>query len=188
MNRAVFLDRDGVLNEDPGFLHRLDELVFFPGVVDALTKLSQTDYKIIIVTNQAGIGRGIFTEKEYVQFEKAYLKRLSQLSSNQIRIDKVYFCPHHPEKGLGIYKRPCTCRKPNPGMLLTARDEFDLDLSQCFMVGDKRSDIQAGKSVDCKTILVKTGCGGQGGSGCIVKPNFEVKDLSGAVDLVVSAG
>jgi D,D-heptose 1,7-bisphosphate phosphatase len=185
MNKAIFIDRDGVLNEDPGFLHRLEDLRFYPGVVEALTRLAKTDYKIIIVTNQAGIGRGIFTEEEYLSFEKAYLRTLADLSANQIRIDKVYFCPHHPDKGLGKYKQHCACRKPEPGMLLQARRDYDLDLSLCVMIGDKRSDIQAGQAAGCRTILVETGCGGRGGGGCSVKPDLEAEDLLVAIDLII---
>jgi D-glycero-D-manno-heptose 1,7-bisphosphate phosphatase len=152
MNKAIFLDRDGVLNEDPGFLHRIEDLKFYPGVIDALIEFSQTDYIIVIVTNQPGIGRGYYTEKEYLAFEKEYLYELDRLSDGKIRIDKVYYCPHHPTAGIGKYKIVCECRKPASGMLLNAQKEFNIDFSLSYMIGDKRSDIQAGKTVGCKTI------------------------------------
>jgi D-glycero-D-manno-heptose 1,7-bisphosphate phosphatase len=178
MNKAIFLDRDGVLNEDPGFLHRIEDLKFYPGVIDTLIEFSKTDYKIIIVTNQPGIGRGIYTEEEYLAFEKEYLNKLDQLSAGKIRIDKVYHCPHHPIAGLGKYKTICDCRKPAPGMLLNAQKKFNIDFSLSYMIGDKKSDIQAGQVVGCKTILVETGCGGKGGAGSSVSPDSQIKNLT----------
>jgi D-glycero-D-manno-heptose 1,7-bisphosphate phosphatase len=177
MNKAIFLDRDGVLNEDPGFLHKIEDLKFYPGVIYTLIELSKTDYKIIIVTNQPGIGRGLYSELEYLAFEKEYLDRLAKQSEGKIRIDKIYYCPHHPTKGIGKYKKICECRKPEPGMLLNAQKDFNIDFSKSFMIGDKRSDIQAGQTVGCKTILVETGCAGKGGEGCDVSPDFILKQL-----------
>lgn len=177
-NSAIFLDRDGVLNEDPGFLHEIAKLRFYPGIIDSLMKLAESQFKIIIITNQPGIGRGFFSESEYKKFEKKYLERLNEESKGRIRIDGIYHCPHHPEKGIGEYKVKCTCRKPEPGMLLDAGKDYDVDFGTSYMVGDKRSDIQAGVSAGCKTILVKTGCGGEGGTGCDVVPDYIISDLN----------
>ena len=178
MRKAVFIDRDGVLNEDPGFLHEIDKLKFYPGIIDTLVELSKTDYLIVIVTNQPGIGRGIYSETEYKKFENAYMDELGRISKNRIRIDRIYYCPHHPTKGIGKYKTICKCRKPAPGMLKRAAEEYDIDFFHSYMIGDKRSDIQAGKAVGCKTVLVRTGCGGKGGDFESVEPDYILDSLA----------
>ena len=181
MNKAIFLDRDGVINEDTGFLHQRENIIFYPEAIKALCVLAETDYKIIIVTNQPGIGRGIYTEKQYKDFEKEYLDELGKASNCRRRIDRIYYCPHHPTAGIGKYKIQCICRKPEPGMILQAQKDYNISLPDSYMIGDKRSDIAAGKAAGCKTMLVKTGYAGKGGEDSNVEPDFTFKNLYYAI-------
>lgn len=178
--KAIFLDRDGVINKEVDFLHKIEDLQFIPGVIESLKKLSalpEDEYKIVIVSNQPVLGRGMCTKEEFEIFTKQYLDALQKES---IRIDDYLYCPHHPTKGIGDYKQDCDCRKPKPGLLLQAKEKFGIDLANSFMVGDKRSDIKAGQQVGCFSILVKTGYGGQGGEGDEVTPDKICKDLKEA--------
>jgi D,D-heptose 1,7-bisphosphate phosphatase len=181
---ALFFDRDGVLNKDTGYTHKIADLEFYEGVIDTLKAVSKTGYKIFIITNQPGIGIGLFSEEVYLAFESAFIEELKRLSDNNIRIDKVYHCPHHPEKGLGKYRTACSCRKPAPGMLLQADNEFGIDFASSYLIGDKRSDIMAGKTAGCKTVLVETGCAGKGGKGCEVEPDYAISNLSELLDIL----
>ncbi len=143
--KAVFLDRDGTINKnEPEFVHKKEDFKFIPGVLAALKNLSRTDYKIIIVTNQSGIGRGYFTEKD---LQKLHQWMLGQLKKENIRIDKIYYCPHHP-------KNNCFCRKPKPGMIEMAVKDFGINLSKSWVIGDSERDILMGKEVNLKTILL----------------------------------
>lgn len=181
---ALFFDRDGVLNKDTGYTHKLSDLEFYEDTIDTLQAVAKSDYKIFIITNQPGIGIGLFSEEDYFNFEKIFSDKLDILSDNTIRIDKVYHCPHHPEKGKGSYKIKCGCRKPAPGMLLQADKDFGIDFSSSYLIGDKRSDIMAGKAAGCKTILVETGCAGKGGEGCEVIPDYSISNLSVLLDVL----
>ena len=183
MNRAVFLDKDGVINEDTGFVCRLEDFHLISGVEPALQKLSVTNFKVIIVSNASVVGRGMCTEREFMVFRDAYL---SYLKDKGIRIDGAYHCFHHPVHGIGTYKIDCECRKPNPGMLASGIEQFNIDAAESYTVGDRRSDIAAGNAVGCRTILVETGWGGKGGTGCKVNPDFVVKDLSAAIELILA--
>ena len=133
MNKAIFLDRDGVINEEVGFLHQKENIKFYPQAIDALKILSRSAYKIIIITNQAGIGRGLYTEEEYRIFEGEYIDELAKFAK-EIRIDKIYHCPHHPAEGIGEYKVDCECRKPKPGMLFQAQKDFNLNLGESYLI------------------------------------------------------
>lgn len=156
-NRAVFLDRDGVIVvEPPHYAHRIDQLKLISRASRAIKILNQKGFRTIVVSNQAGIARGYFKEEEARRFNKEMERRLRIQGA---KIDAVYFCPHHPEAEEISYRRVCRCRKPNPGMLHAAAKKFEIDLARSFLVGDKLSDIKAGKRVGCKTILVRTGHG-----------------------------
>jgi len=153
--RAVFLDRDGVLNVDNGYVSQVDDFEFIEGVIDACKKLKDKGYLLVVITNQSGIARGYFSEK---QFHTLTEWMDWSLADRGVDLDGIYYCPHHAEKGLGKYKIDCNCRKPKPGMLLSAIDELNIDVSDSILVGDKMSDIEAGIAAGVKTnYLVKTG-------------------------------
>lgn len=154
MNKVIFLDRDGTIIQDKGYMHRIEDLEFLPFSVNGLKRLQNQGYALIIVTNQSGIGRGFCNELDYFNF-RDFLH--SELKRQGVLITAEYFCPHHPHGGIGKYKANCDCRKPKPGMLETAAKDFNLDLKECWMIGDKSSDIGAGKNAGCKTIHVLTG-------------------------------
>ncbi|MDA1148861.1 MAG: HAD family hydrolase [Bacteroidetes bacterium] len=141
MNKGIFLDRDGVLNEDFGYVYRWEDFKFLPGVIESLRLFSFYNYKLIIVTNQSGIGRGFYSTEEFWILTK---KMQSYLEGMSVQIDGVYFCPHLPIEDQEV--ETCLCRKPLPGLILQAADEHDIDLSLSVMVGDKPSDTLAGKA------------------------------------------
>lgn len=146
----VFLDRDGVINEDRGYVSSPQEVVILEGVVEGIRVLNQNGLKVVVVTNQSGVARGYFSES-IVQYINEYIRR--KLAQNNATIDAFYYCPHHPKIGPGDYKKNCNCRKPKPGMILEAMDDFDVS-EPCFLVGDSLRDIQAGIRAGCKTYLV----------------------------------
>ena len=152
---AVFLDRDGVINREDSYVHRVDEFHFNDGVFDACLEMSKAGYQLIVITNQAGIARGYYTEADFHRLTKWMLGEFRQ---HGIEIGGVYYCPHHPVHGVGDYRRDCDCRKPAPGMILRAVQEHSLDLQRSILVGDKITDIEAGRAagVGC-CILVLTG-------------------------------
>jgi len=152
---AIFLDRDGIINKERDYVHTIDEFHFIDGVFDACREMSKAGYRLIIITNQAGIARGYYTEDEFHHLTKWMLGEFRQ---HGIEIDDVYYCPHHPVHGVGEYNRDCDCRKPAPGMILRAAQEHSLDLQRSILVGDKVTDIEAGRAagVGC-CILVLTG-------------------------------
>lgn len=139
---ALFLDRDGVINVDHGYVHDPENFEFIDGIFDLVREANFRNYKVIVVTNQAGIGRGYYTEH---QFHVLTQWMLSQFALRNTHIDHVYFCPFHPSDGIGKYRCESELRKPAPGMLLKAKDEHRLDLASSILVGDKLSDMQAGQ-------------------------------------------
>ena len=137
---AVFLDRDGVINVDSGYVGDWDSFVFLPGVIEAMRALCDAGYALVIVTNQSGIGRGFYTEED---FQVLTERMCNELSRHGVSIAGVYFCPHLPEAALPQYRKTCDCRKPKPGLIHRALEELDIDLTRSAMVGDKSSDMQA---------------------------------------------
>jgi D-glycero-D-manno-heptose 1,7-bisphosphate phosphatase len=180
-HRAIFLDRDGTLNEDTGFTHELDRLRLLPGVVAGLRALTALGYRLVIVTNQSGIARGRFSEDDMRRFNDALIDRLAD---EGIEIAGIYFSPYHPTEGIGRYRRDSPCRKPRPGMLLAAGRDLDLDLPASFAIGDKKSDMAAGQAAGCRTILVRTGHGGRGEPELEVEPDAVATDLEHAAGLI----
>jgi len=155
MNKAVFLDRDGVINHDHAYVSKIEDFEFIDGVFDACQQFIQQGFMIIVVTNQSGIGRGYYSEQDFNVLTE-WMK--SEFNKHQIPITEVYFCPHHPKKALPEYLKECDCRKPMPGMLNQAIKQFDIDVTQSIMVGDKISDLQAAQAAGIKTkILVESG-------------------------------
>ncbi|MFI4910555.1 MAG: D-glycero-alpha-D-manno-heptose-1,7-bisphosphate 7-phosphatase [Sedimentisphaeraceae bacterium JB056] len=149
--RAVFLDRDDTIVDDPGYITKPEQVKLLPGVGDALRRLRLLGYKLIIVTNQSAVARGMITEDDLSLINN---KLLSLLDAKGIKIEKVYYCPFHPEGIIEEYKKESYLRKPNPGMLFTARDEMDIDLEASWMIGDSFRDVSAGKAAGCHTILI----------------------------------
>lgn len=141
MNRALFLDRDGVINVDKNYIYKIEDFQFFPGIFDLLKFFQSKGFLLIVITNQAGIGRGYYSETD---FHRLTAWMLRQFESRGIRITKVYYAPSHPDYGIGVYKREDQFRKPNPGMILYAKEEFDIDLGRSILIGDQESDIEAG--------------------------------------------
>jgi len=150
-NKAIFLDRDGVINEEVSHLSNPDNFRFIEGSIEALKILKNLGYLLIVITNQAGIARGYFSE---AKLEEIHNKMKRILNENYIKLDDIFYCPHHPD-----FTGPCDCRKPNPGMILKARDIYNIDLKESFMVGDTLKDIETGLAAKCQTVLVLTGYG-----------------------------
>ena len=138
MNKAIFLDRDGVINVDKVHVYLKEDFEFSEGIFNLVRKYTDTGYLIIVITNQAGIAKGVYSEKEYLDLTGWMI---GQFRKEGILISRVYHCPHHPD-----ITGECLCRKPNPGMILQAIKDFDLDISQCVLIGDKESDLQAGRN------------------------------------------
>lgn len=150
-NKALFLDRDGVINIDFGYVHKKEDFVFIDGIFEIVAFASSQGYKIIIATNQAGIGRGFYNES---QFNELTFWMIKEFNKRGCKIDRVYFSPYHPEAGIGVYKEDHYSRKPNPGMLLQAKDDFDLDLSKSFIIGDRESDMIAGAKAGVGNLIL----------------------------------
>jgi len=155
-NKAVFLDRDGVINEDFGFVHRIEDFHIYPEVFPALRKLQEAGFKLLIVTNQSGIAVGYYTEEDFLKLTE---HMLSVFEREGIKIDRVYYCPHHPEGIVEKFKMKCSCRKPESGMIKQGIEEFNIDPSLSFLIGDKENDIKAAHKEGIRAALVKTGQG-----------------------------
>lgn len=165
MNRrpALFLDRDGVINVDHAYVCRPQDFEFIDGIFDLCRKARRLGYWIFVVTNQAGIGRGYYSEQD---FHNLTQWMCDAFSAQEADIDEVYFCPFHPEHGIGEYKIDSDCRKPKPGMIVQATQEYDIDLGGSILVGDKIWDIQAGVSagVGRNLLYVANAPAGPGGN------------------------
>ena len=138
--KVIFLDRDGTLNVEVNYLHRKEDLVLLPGVPEALKAFKDQGYKLVVITNQAGVARGYYTEDDVRELHR-YMNEL--LAEQGAEIDGFYYCPHHPEHGIGKYKIQCHCRKPETGMFEMAEQDFDVDKASSWMIGDKLIDIEA---------------------------------------------
>lgn len=141
--RALFLDRDGVINVEKNYVHRIEDFEFLPGIFELCATARELDYLLVVITNQAGIGRGYYTEAD---FQRLTDWMLGEFRAHGIDIARVYHCPYHSTAGLGEYKRESFDRKPNPGMILRARQDLGLDLGGSILLGDKDSDIEAGRA------------------------------------------
>lgn len=156
LRKAVFLDRDGTINEEKNYLHRVEDFSFIPGVPQAIRRLNQAGYLVVVVTNQSGVARGFF---ELADVHKLHEHVNCLLAYDQAHVDAFFICPHHPEAGEGIWRQRCDCRKGAPGLLLQAARQMHIDLSRSFMVGDKDADMEAGLNAGCTPLLVLTGYG-----------------------------
>lgn len=175
MHKAVFIDRDGTLNvAKESYVFRIEDFEVYPDVVEGMKLLSKTDYKLIIISNQAGIAKKLYAEKDTEMFNE-HLKKF--IIENDGRIDCIYYCPHQPQDS-------CDCRKPGTGMLIKAKNDFNLDLKKSFVIGDQMTDIEMGKRAGCKTILIKTGYGGDDKK-IDVKPDFTAENLLEAANIIL---
>lgn len=153
--KAAFIDRDGVINEERNYVHRIADFVLLPGVIQGLILLRDAGYRLIVVTNQSGIARGYFDQ---VEMDRLHNHLRAQLAENGVALDAIYFCPHHPQGVIRSLAIKCDCRKPSPGMLLQAAMDFDLDLAASVLIGDKLSDVEAGKCAGVgRTVIVESG-------------------------------
>ena len=150
--RAIFLDRDGVLNEDRGYVYRPKDLTWCKGAMDALVQLAAADFLLIVVTNQSGVARGYYREEDVIAFHAAMQLQLS--SARGIELDAFYYCPHHPQGTVTGFTKVCTCRKPQPGLLNQARRDFSISLKDSWMVGDKPTDVLCGQQLKLSTIQI----------------------------------
>ena len=184
MNKAVFLDRDGVITQEPPhYAHRVDELKFIKKSPEAIRLLNENNFVVIIVSNQSGIARGYYPEEDTVVFNKAMEQKLAKIGAH---IDAIYYCPHHPEAKIEKYRIDCDCRKPKNGMLKKAAKNMILDLKKSYIVGDRWSDIEAGKTTGCKTILVRTGSEGKSLKSNKITCDYIANDLYDAVEHILS--
>jgi D-glycero-D-manno-heptose 1,7-bisphosphate phosphatase len=156
LRRAAFVDRDGVINVERSFVYRIEDFTFLPGAVAALSALQAAGYLLVVITNQSGIARGLYAESDYQRLT-AHMQR--QLGEHGVRLDAVEYCPHLPDAPLPQYRRDCECRKPRPGMLRRAAAALRLDLRHSLLIGDRASDIAAGRAAGIgRCFLVRSGC------------------------------
>ena len=151
MNKAIFLDRDGTINVEKHYLYKVEDFEFLPGVVDALQQLHQAGYLLLVITNQSGIGRGYYTEEDFLKLNDWMV---SDLKQQGVTITGVYFCPHLPDAQVEKYRKDCECRKPKLGMYRQAIADHDIDLSQSYAIGDKIRDCAICETTDCRGFLI----------------------------------
>jgi len=177
-HRAVFLDRDGTIVEDPGFLHEPEKVTLLPGAAEAIRRLNEAGYRVVMVTNQSGIARGRYTVADY----EAVQRRLGELlAAKGARIDAAYFCPHHP-----LLSGPCECRKPGLKLFRDAQAAFDIDFSRSWWVGDRLSDVQPARLLGGEGILVATGEGNLQQGQARALGVMLVADLASAVEKILA--
>ncbi len=156
--QALFLDRDGVVNEECHYLFEPEKVVLTEGVGAAIRAANEAGFLVVVVTNQSGVARGLYTLADVDAVHRRIVELLGE-EKDAPRIDRFYCCPHHATAGIGEFLLDCDCRKPKPGMLLRAAEELGIDLSASYLVGDMRTDLEAGAAVGCRTYLVRTGHG-----------------------------
>lgn len=175
---AVFLDRDGTINEDTHYTHQPEEMAFVPGAIDGLALLAALPLHVIVVTNQAGIALGLYPRETMSAFNAELRRRIEESGG---RIDAFYYCPHKEMKHLEPGEAPCACSKPSPGMLFEAAADFGLDLTRSYLIGDKSSDVVAGQAAGCRTVLLSTGKAGREEGAVAVRPDRVAASLVEAV-------
>lgn len=170
---AVFLDRDGVLTEETGYVDSVERLCIFPYAAECIRKIHEKGYYAIVITNQSGVARGLFTEEK--------LQEMNRYLQQYTNVDAVYYCPHHPEGAVEKYRMKCDCRKPGIGMFQKACRKFDIDMANSYMVGDRAGDIMAGQNAGVKTILLESGYGTKRLE-ADVTPDYVVEDLRNVLE------
>lgn len=183
MRKAAFLDRDGVINADHGYVYEAENFEWLPGVFEACRRLSEAGYALVVVTNQSGIGRGYYDEAAFLRLTD-WMK--ATLAEHGAPVEAVYFCPHHPEKALGAYKTACDCRKPAPGMLLQAAADLSIDLSQSVVFGDKPGDMTAARRAGVP-IRIQLGTDGRAVPEASEDATLCARNLQQGVDLLLSS-
>jgi D-glycero-D-manno-heptose 1,7-bisphosphate phosphatase len=184
--RAVFLDRDGTINVEVGYLSRPEDFALIEGSAGAVKRLNDAGLLVVVVSNQSGVARGYFGEEDVRRVNE---KMVRELERSGARLDAIYYCPHYPEGAVEEYRVACNCRKPEPGMIRRAEAELNIDASISYVVGDHRGDILLAKNVGARSILVVTGHGAdeleklrlEG-----VEPDHVVKDLGEAADRILT--
>jgi D-glycero-D-manno-heptose 1,7-bisphosphate phosphatase len=156
--RAIFIDRDGTINKDIGYVSTPAEMVLYPWSTEALRLINDAGFKAIVLTNQSGIARGLYTESGLARIHR---RMTEEMARGGARIDAIYYCPHHPDLGGAPYRLDCECRKPRPGMLVRAVKEHDIDVGRSYVVGDKASDINLASMAGAPGVLVRTGYGAE---------------------------
>jgi len=183
--KAIFLDRDNTLIEDPGYINSPEQVKLLEGATEALVELRALGYKLVVVTNQSAVARGIVTEKVVGEIHDRLNVLLAEKNAS---LDKIYYCPYHVDGVVAKYRKDSECRKPKPGMLLQAADEMDIDLRQSWCIGNSRSDVEAGSRAGCKTILVDSPSHQRdAGSSMLrpgVRPDYRAINLKEAVNIV----
>jgi D-glycero-D-manno-heptose 1,7-bisphosphate phosphatase len=183
--RAVFLDRDGTINEEVGYLSDPEGFVLIDGSAEAILRLNWAGLFVVVVSNQSGVARGYFTEDDVKRVNDKMIEELEKVGA---RLDRIYYCPHHPEIGDGEYRVKCRCRKPMPGMIEEAEKMLPIDVSRSFVVGDHTGDIELAHNVGASSIFVLTGHGGEEYEKMIEKgviPDHTADDLLSAVDIIL---
>ncbi|MFN8006580.1 MAG: HAD family hydrolase [Terriglobia bacterium] len=185
-NIGVFIDRDGTISEEVGYINHVSRFQVYPWSPDAIRSLNQIGLRAILVTNQAGVARGYFKES---MIEEVHQKLRNELGKTGAFLDAIYYCPHHPSAGVPPYRMDCNCRKPKPGMLLRAASEFEIDLSQSYVIGDRYSDIELARNAGSKAIFVLSGYGlGEyeyQRQHWIVQPDWIARDLQEATEIIL---
>lgn len=178
---AVFVDRDGTINVDVDFLSSPSQLQLIPRSADAIRMLNELGIPVVVITNQSGIARGLYSENDLRIVHNAMDEELKKFDASVL---DYFYCPHHPDEGLPQYRMDCDCRKPKPGMLHQAREKYGFDLSRSFVVGDKCIDVQTGNAVGAVTIQVATGYGEGEKELCANKRDYFAVDLYDAVQFI----
>jgi D-glycero-D-manno-heptose 1,7-bisphosphate phosphatase len=181
LSPALFLDRDGVLIEEVEYLAKLELVKLIPGASAVVRRANDAGWRVVVVSNQSGVARGLLPESLLPEVHREIARQL--LEESGATIDGFYYCPHHPTEGQASYRIACDCRKPKPGMLLRAARELGIDFAQSWMIGDRRTDLEAGAAAGCRTILVRTGYGASTG---IDGPDAEL-NLAAVVPSIVEA-
>lgn len=178
--RAVFLDRDGTINEEVGYLSRLEDLKIYANAAEAIRLMKEKDFLAIVITNQSGVARGFFSEEFILTVHN---KINEYLKTHGTSLDALYYCPHHPRYGNEQYRKECSCRKPQPGLLLQAAEDFNIDMKSSYVIGDMPRDMDIARTVGAKGVMVKTGYGRN-----VVatgKPDYIAEDLLDAAKWII---
>lgn len=189
MKKAVFFDRDGVLNADGDYITSINNVDLYDSSADIIAYCRNLGFKIFVVTNQPVIAKGLMSEQDLIQLNQDF-QSLMMKQNIEAKIDKIYYCPHHPNANIPEYRINCTCRKPKPGMILQAQGEFNIDLKNSFVIGDRISDIIAGYLAGCKTVQCLTGKHTEAmiqtnlDIPANIKPDFVINDISELVEII----